>query len=325
VPTLTSLVGGRCIRGAVIVSVVLLAGVVGPPGRGSTAPASESDFGLMVSPTRLVVAPGQVNDEQFFRVDNKGGAPLDVEVNKRDFVASTTGTMELQADAPYSASNWVTATPARFHLEPGAATQISVRIAVPTNPETGDHQVALVFIVPASNDGTTNIRVNRGIGVPVFVTVPGAVDDSAEIAALSAPRFVLSGPVTFAATLRDTGTVHRDFRGDGGRLTIDVDGRQVEFPDFTVVRGSSRDITAEWTDTPLWCFCQATVAIPRADGTTQQATVKVMILPLHLMAIGLAALLVLLLGGRFLRRRYRSQVEAAAAALHSSDGPSPRS
>lgn len=312
-PTLTSFTGRGWRRVAVVLSAVLLTGVTGPPGRGFAASEPEPDFGLLVSPTRLVVQPGQVNDEQYFQVSNKGTLPLDVEVNKRDFVASGTGTMVLQAGAPYSASNWVTVVPARFHLGPGEGTRIAVRIAIPAEPDSGDHQVALVFIVPASADSTTNIRVNRGIGVPVFVTVPGQVDASAEVTNLHAPSFVLGGPITFVATMHDTGTVHRDFRGDGGRLAIGVDGQQVEFPDFTVLRGSSREITTEWTDTPLWCFCQATVSMARADGTIQQATATVVILPLHLLGIALVALLALLLGGRFLRQRYRAQIEAAAA------------
>jgi len=304
--------------GAAVVGVVALVGLAGLPVRGSAAdPPPAADFGLTVSPTRLVVGPDQINDVRHFTVSNRGTTPIDVEIGKRDFIANAQGTLLFQAHAAYSASNWVTVTPADFRLDSGAAQDVQVRIALPREPEPGDHQVALVFVVPAGTEKTTNIRVNRGVGAPVFIAVPGPIDTSTHIGGLHVPGFSLRGPLTFSTTVQDTGTVHRDFRGDGNRLAVSVRGQRIEFPDFTVVRGATREIDARWTDAPLWCICTASVSLTRADGSVQTATARVVILPLHLFGIAVATILVLLVGGRFVRRRYRAHIVAAATAYRS--------
>jgi len=299
-----------CARTALALLTVALVTLPAP-----VAAAPGAEFALTVSPSRLVVEPGQAGDDQHFEVSNGGSAPVQVVVSKRDFAAGQDGTMAMTQNAPYSASNWISVRPGRFALAAGATVRVAVRITVPAAPEPGDHQVALVFLVPSDGTGA-NIRLNRGIGAPVFITVPGAVDDSTEIAALHAPRFALRGrPVTFTATIRDSGTVHRDFRA-GQRLTIGVDGQQVHLPEFTVLRGSDRVVTSTWRDTPTWCSCRAVLSMTRADGTVQHSTVKILIMPVHLILIALAAILVLLAGAWLIRRRYRAQVLYAARTLH---------
>jgi hypothetical protein len=301
------------VRKTAFLAAAVLAVLAGAPASVRAAP--EPEFALSVSPARLVVDPGQIGDEQHFEVANSGSRPLDVMVSKRAFTAGPDGTMAMTPDAPYSASNWVTVQPDRFALAAGATAQVTVRIAMPPEPEPGDHQVALVFLVPATGHAK-NIKINRGIGTPIFITVPGTADDSAEIAALHAPRFALrGGPVTFTATIRDTGTVHRDFRGQD-RLTIAVDGQTVDVPEFTVLRGSDRTVSSAWTDAPMWCSCRAVLSMTRADGTVQRSTVRILIMPLHLIFYGLVAILVLLVAGWLGRRRYRAQVAAAAQAMH---------
>jgi hypothetical protein len=302
------------IRAGLALCTVALLGLPTPV---SAAPTPE--FALSVSPTRLVVDPSQIDDDQHFEVSNYGNRPVGVVVSKRAFIAGQDGTMAMTADAPYSATNWVTVVPERFDLAPGATAPVTVRIAVPAEPEPGDHQVALVFLVPAT-DKAKNIQLNRGIGTPIFITVPGVIDDTTKIAGLDAPRFALrGGPVTFTATIRDTGTVHRDFRA-GDRLTIAVDGQKVDLPEFTVLRGSDRVVTSTWADPPMWCSCRAVLSMSHADGSVQHSTVKILVMPLHLIFYLLVAIVVLLVAGWITRRRYRAQVLAAARTMHDAAG-----
>ncbi len=241
-----------------------------------------------------------------------------VTVSKRDFVANQSGNMVFQAGAPYSASTWVTTTPDHFTLPPHVSQKVLVHVTIPDRPEPGDHQVALVFLVPAGTDAN-NIRVNRGIGAPVLIAVPGAITDATVVSGLAGPRFALTGPVQFTATIQDAGTIHRDFRGDGHRLTVDVAGQHVEFPDFTILRDSQRDVVTQWKNPPFACICHATISISGANGVTRQ-TVTVVIFPLHLVGIGVAVLLALLFITRIARRRYRAHIVAAAAAMNGDAG-----
>lgn len=287
--------------GAVLIGCAVLA--FGPSLPAAAAPPA---FSLTVSPTRLVLGPGQVGAEQRFEVINRGSQPIDVVVEKANFIPRENGSLQFRPTAPYSASNWIRASPARFRLAAGARAAVRVRIVMPSAPEPGDHQAALIFRVPAAGTGA-NIKLNRGIATPVYITVPGPTDDTVVVADLRAPGFSWHGPISFSAALQDTGTVHRDFRGTGG-LPVHVAGRQVLLPDFTVLRGSTRRVETVWSDPPLFCRCHATVRIAAADGSVSERTVDVTIVPMHLIAAGLG---VLLLAGLVLlvrRRRRRPAV-----------------
>jgi hypothetical protein len=304
----------------VAASVAALVCTAGPAS--AYSPPAGPAFSLTVSPTRLVVDPQHVGDVQTFQVSNGGRTPFDIEVQKRNFTANVDGTLEFQANAPYSASAWVDAEPSSFRLPPHSVMNVKVRITMPANPEPGDHQVALVFIVP-SVATQSNIRINRGIGTPIYIRVPGTSIDSVQLDGLQAPRFSLSGPISFTTMVRDTGTVHRDFRGVD-QLGVRVDGHNVPFPEFTVLRGTDRRITTQWRNPPLICFCKATVSITDADGVVHRVTASVTIFPVHLVAILLVVVAVLILVIRQARRRYRRQVLAAADAIRGTERPASR-
>ena len=281
-----------------------------PDATGQDGPA----FSLGVTPTRLVVPAGQLELPQYVRVSNTGPESMQVDVGKRDFTQSPDGTLTFQPHAPYSASDWVRVDPPRFDLAPGASRQVEVRVSVPDQPDAGDHQVALVFLV-AAPPGPANIRVNRGVGLPVFVTVPGPVDDSVRLDDLRAPGFALGGPLRLSATLHSVGTVHRDFR-ESGALGVKVAGRTVAFPDFTVTRGAVREVSTVWNDPPLACVCRATITVTGPDGVAQVRSARIVVVPVHLIGAVLGGVLLLFVA-RLVRRHYRARARTEALAVRS--------
>jgi hypothetical protein len=283
-------------------------------GQTTTHGAGTSQFSLTVSPTRLNVGRAAVGDIQRVQLVNGGRSPLTVTVQKQNFSAAVDGSMVFQSRAPYSASNWVTASPTNFVLKAGRTQTVTVTISIPSSPEPGDHQVALVFLVPAPGTGA-NIKINRGIAIPVYVTVPGPINTSADISNLKAPGFASGGPVTITAEVHDTGTVHRDFRG-ATILKVTDAGAGASFPDFTVMRDSTRDISTTWNP-PLLCLCHPKVSMVSANGTVQSVAVRVIVFPLRLFGIVVGAVLVLLIAIRWTRRRYRTNVTKAAARMSS--------
>jgi hypothetical protein len=254
---------------------------------------------------------------QRVHVVNGGQSPVTVSVQKRNFTGNPNGAMNFQPTAPYSASSWMTVSPTNFTLAPGATQIVSAAITVPTRPEPGDHEVALVFLVPAGKT-TANIRINRGIAIPAYITVPGLTSDSSSPSNLKAPGFATSGPVTISAQVHDNGSVHRNFRG-ATPLRITGAGAAAAFPDFTVMRGSTRDISTTWNP-PLMCICHPTVSIVDADGVVRSASVRVIVFPLGPFGIIVGALLVLAIATRLTRRRYRRNVMNAAAQMSRSGG-----
>jgi len=271
-----------------------------------------SAFSLSISPTRLVVGPADVAVTQQIQVVNGGNVPVPVTVSKRNFSGGSDGTLVFHEAAPYSASDWVTVGPASFELAPGATQVVTAAISVPSSPEPGDHQVALLFLVPAGKTNA-NIKINRGIATPVYITVAGPISDSASLSGLHAKGFAIGGPVTITAKVHDTGTVHRDFRG-ATPLKISAAGSAAAFPDFTVMRGSTRDISTTWNP-PMICICHPRVSIVNADGKSQTMTIQVIVVPLPAIGIIAGGLVMLMIGLWLARRQYRSSVRKAAVRL----------
>lgn len=276
-------------------------------------------FSLTVSPTRLAVGQRDFGAAQQVTLVNRGQTPLPVTVQKRNFTVGSDGSVKYQDDAPYAAATWVAVSPERIMIEPGQAQVVSVSVEAPKTYEPGDHHVALVFMVPAGK-AEGNIRVNRGIGLPMYITAPGPVVDSVDLSGLSAPGFVAGGPVSITATVTNSGTVHHDFRKPSP-LTVEAAGTAEPFPDFTVPRDAVRDIATTW-DPPFLCVCHPTVRMTSADGGVQAQTVRVVVFPWPWVAAAIGAVLLVLLLVRTARRRFRATVARAAAALpaHGSGG-----
>lgn len=260
------------------------------------APAPPPGFSLSVSPARLVVPAEQIGQEFHLTVTNRGGEPAQIFVRHRDVLPEPDGTIRFVADAPYSALPWVTTTPSEFQLAPGQSQPVTVRVDLPEVYEPGDHHLAVLFVSPATGGG--NLRINRSIGVPVYIQAPGTVDRSVVLTALRAPRFAVRGPVDLTASLEHVGTVHRNFRG-AEQLAIDTGRATVPLPEFTVLRDATREVTARWEDPPLLCVCRVSLAVPGPGGG--YATATVVIVPLHL--IGAALLVATLVTGVLVARR----------------------
>ena len=285
----------------------------GTPPMSTSYALKPTDFSLLVSPTRLIIGQADQATTQQIQVVNRGQAPAQVTVQRRNFTAGVDGALNYSDDAPYGAAAWLSLGADSFEIGPGSTEVTTVKVSTPDNAEPGDHQVAIVFLVEAGESGA-NIKINRGIAVPTYITVPGAIDTTSLLGNLAAPGFAINGPVTITARVTNTGTVHRDFRGDAP-LTIDTAGESAKFPDFTVPRDSVREISTTW-DPPLMCICNPTVQFTNADGDVQSETVRVIVFPLHLLAILVGVLVLLSLGILFARRSYRASVSNAAAALH---------
>jgi hypothetical protein len=271
------------------------------PSTSTSYQLSPDAFALTVSPARLTVAQDALDDTQQVTVVNRGRQPVTVTVEKRNFTAGADGALSYRPDAPFGAADWVDVSPARLTLDPGVSQQVTATIRVPEEPEPGDHQVALVFLAPPTGSG--NIKINRGIGTPVYVTVPGPVDDSVRLKGLSGPRWSWHGQPTLTASLSSTGTVHRDFRGPTA-LSVGTAQHRSRFADFTVSRGADRVVRTTW-DAPLVCVCRPSISVTNGDEPAQVASARVVVLPWWLAAGVLAVALVALLLGIRARRRSR--------------------
>jgi hypothetical protein len=288
--------------------LVALASVAGPLIPTRAGAADVPGFGLALTPTRLVIPAEEITQPHAVRVVNIGTDTLDVVVRKTDFTTDQAGNLVLEPLTPASAANWITTDVDHFTLLGQSSRTVTFTISTPGGPEPGEHQVALEFVVPAGKvDG--NIRINRGLATPIFITVPGPTDSTTSVDALRAPSFTMMGPVTVTAAVTDQGNVHRDFRG-AGALALSWGGRSVAFTDFTVLRGQSTVATAVWRNPPWFCICHLSVAITNNGQVSRQSAV-VVIVSWQLISVVLAGLVLVGVALAFVVRDRRRRVRAA--------------
>ena len=292
-------------RVALLLAVLTAIGVVLLPG--AAAQAAEPPlvpFSLTLAPTRLVVPATGRPSTQIITLTNNGASMVSINAQRYDFTQAPDGAIQFVAARPLSAASWLTVTPTTFVIPPGHRQQVRVRIAIPPNPDPGEHQVGLVFSVP-SGKTDHNIAVNRGVGTQLLISVPGPVVHRVVLTGLSVPRLVDGRSAQLAATIHNTGTVHRDYLA-AAPLQAYIQGTQVTFPDFTVLRGSSRVISTRAQHLPLICVCRVTVTSDDGTGHVTSLSRRFIVFPLRA-AVGMLlvtiALIVLLRRLRIRRRR----------------------
>jgi hypothetical protein len=285
-----------------------------PPAPSSTTShrISGETYSVTVSPARVVVGQHDLGATQVLTLVNRGQAPVSLTVEKRNFQAMPDGGLSYHPDAPYGAADWVTVSPTKLHLDPGQSQQVQATFDVPQKPEVGDHQFALIFLAPAAGKG--NVKVNRGIGAPIYVTVPGPTDDSVRLNGLTGPSWSWRGHPYLTASLTSTGTVHRDFRGSGG-VSAGTPDHLSRFPDFTVVRGADRVVSTTW-DAPLVCVCHPSLTITNAGQAPQTVSTRVIVAPWWF----LAALALVLAGAATVLVRRHSRAARTRDGGRGDDG-----
>jgi hypothetical protein len=242
---------------------------------------------------------------QIITLTNNGASMVPVNALRYDFTQAPDGAIQFVPASPRSAASWLTVTPTTFVLAPGQRQQIRVRIAIPPRPDPGEHQVGLVFSVP-SGKTDDNVAINRGVGTQLLISVPGPVVHGTALTGLTVPRFVDGRSAQLTASIHNTGTVHRDYLA-AAPLYASVQGAQVTFPDFTVLRGATRIIGSR-AQLPLICVCRVTVTTDDGTGHPTSLSRRFIVFPLRA-AIGMLLLTIalsVLLRRRRIRRRRRT-------------------
>lgn len=271
---------------------------------------SGTPFSVTISPARLTIPADDLDSTQHVTVVNRGTDPVTLDVQLRNFVAQPDGGLSYAPDAPYGAADWAHVSPTHLTLQSGESTLVDATFDVPAKREPGDHQLALIFLAP-SGKTAGNIAVNRGIGAPVYLTVPGPVDDSVRLDSLRSSFWSFRGDPDLTLHLTSTGTVHRDFRGPTA-LPVGTSRHLGRFSDFTVSRGAERVVSTTW-DAPLVCVCHPYVTVTNAGGVPQTVSTRVVVVPWW----GLAGLgLIVILGlASVLRRRLRAALGTGGAGV----------
>jgi hypothetical protein len=265
-------------------------------------------FSLTVSPARIALPFRATSTDVPFRVTDTGTEPLHVAVLVAEFTQDIDGLLRFQPSSPLSAAGWVRVEPTSFDLRPGDVRIVHATVTVPMDPEPGERQLALTFLVPADS-GDSNIRVNRAVAAQLLIGVPGAIIHKDAIERLAAPGFADGGPIRIRLNVRNLGNVHRDYTGPN-RLSASVEGRTIQFPDLTVLRDSVRVVEAVWPNPPLFCICKVSVVSDDGQGHMIMVQARVIVFPARLVGGFVLVVVGLFLLTRGISRRRRRRLSA---------------
>jgi hypothetical protein len=268
---------------------------------------SPPPFSLTVSPARVALPYTTRTTDVIFRVTDTGTQPLHVDIFVAEFTQDIDGLLRFQPSSPLSAAGWVGVEPTSLDLGPGDDRSVHARVTVPTDPEPGERQLALTFLVPAGS-ADSNVRVNRAVAAQLLIGVPGVVIHKDAIDHLVTPRFADGGPIRIRLDVRNLGNVHRDYTGPN-RISASVEGQTIRFPDLTVLRDSVRAVEATWPNPPLFCFCKVSVVSDDGQGHLISLQTRVIVVPVRLIGGFLLVVVGLFVLTRGISRRRRRRVD----------------
>ncbi|MGA2827746.1 MAG: hypothetical protein ABSF03_16735 [Streptosporangiaceae bacterium] len=272
-----------------------------PPGSGVPHGPGLS---MLLTPPRLIIPASGVEQTQRLEIENRGSITLNVHVGLDELTQTKNGASVVVPEGPYSAAHWITVVPDHLSVPSATRRYVMVHIRVPPHPEPGDQDLAITFVLPP-RAGHGNIHIAEAIGVPTVITVPGPVIDHVSVSGLTAPGFSDGGPITLAATVRESGDVHHSFTGPHNLLTARAGQATILFPPLTVLRGSTVTFTTKWAHPPIMCVCHLSTTVV-SGGRRSVAIATVVIFPVVQVGAGIVvviALLIAFLIFRWVKRR----------------------
>ena len=277
---------------------------------------AQANRNFMVSPPTLKFSlkPGEKTEKRI-KITNLSAERLDFAVNTEDFIVTNKeGTPELLPPGTlpknrYAASSWSTALPDAFSLEGGKSTTVTLYLQVPSNASPGGRYFA-VAIKPLGNAETgLGAAVNTVIGTLVYLTVEGPVTEKAQVVNFTAPRFSEFGPIEFLVEIRNLGDIHL-----APQATVEVKnlfGRKVHsfaLDNLNIFPGTARIYQNSWER--KWLLGPYVAKLTGSGGKNNPllAQTTFWVIPYRLIISVLLALVIIILGLLYLKRRFRPQI-----------------
>ena len=174
-----------------------------------TAPVSA---GLRVGGAKIEasISPGQMNTYTM-NVGNTTSEPMDIAVDVRGLGNQISGVLEAlpaQNDSsPYSARQFVTASPASFHLEPGQSQDVTVTVNVPSPVgDGGRYADVFIYTIPS---GGGQVAISIAVSAQVLLTIDGSnLVRTGTIMSVDVPQPQSEQLFATTATIMNTGNYH---------------------------------------------------------------------------------------------------------------------
>ncbi len=306
---------------------------VSPIAEAVTTPAQQSPLAgqaLEIAPPvlNLIADPGEVIQTKIALRDISSTSLL-VTSEVNDFTADTEtedGTPKVDLDAteksPYSIIDWVTPIPS-ITLKSRQIENLPVTIRVPKDAAPGGYYGVVRFTATAPNIEESGVALSASLGAMIFIRVKGDAKESMAIEEFYASKdgdrgsFFDAIPLDFTERVKNNGNVHE--QPIGRILVTDMFGKpavnvNVNLEGRNVLPGSIRRFQQPLDkgavgDRILFGLYTATLTLKYGpSGQTVTKSVQFWIFPWKLLLTAIIVLIVLVLLGRLMLKRYNDRL-----------------
>ena len=176
---------------------------------------AQSALGLSAIPPRLeiTVNPGQTITKTI-KVRNESKLEKIITTDIKDFIVVDNSGTPLQVDSQdlsnrWAASSWIQVSANKLKLKPGETRSLSVTVIAPDDALPGGHY-AMILHSPGNDTvlSQTGAVIQANVGTIVYITIPGNINEAAQIKDFSTPSFSEYGPIPFTATITNLSDIH---------------------------------------------------------------------------------------------------------------------
>ena len=296
---LLSRIKRNTIFGTVIVSIISNIAIL------PATYAAEGDTSIAMSPMneRVVLNPGDHYDGSF-KITNPvtSSHNFSYKTSVVPFFVDEDYNVDLESNASYNQiTEWITVANTEGMLEPNSSTVIRYSIDVPANAPAGGQYAGIKVTSKDSTDEKhdgLNIKVSMGAAYLIYAEIAGETIHRGEITDISVPSFLLSGNITGAATIKNTGNVHGIakytlqifplFSSEEAYTNEEDPVENTILPDRTLYN----EIT--WENTPPVGIFNVVYTV-EFEGVTQQVSKMVIKCPIWLLFIIIFAIVALII------------------------------
>lgn len=262
---------------------------------GIVAPAF-ADVSISMSPLmqKLLLQPGETYEGSFKVIDQ---ASNDEDLN----FAMTVGPFSVDDDynliyennGDYSQMvDWVTLDKYNGTVSPNESMTIHYTIKVPEDAPAGGQYAAIKAMtvnddeLGSTDESSANVKVEYGVAYTIYAEIAGETHKSGKILNTNVPSFLLSGDISGAASIENTGNVHGD-----AKYTLQVfplfSSEEVytneEAPEVhTILPGKTRYEEISWENTPDVGIFNVIYTV-EFEGVTEQVSKMVIKCPIWLL------------------------------------------
>lgn len=268
--------------------------------------AQQNSLGLSAIPPRLEIttaSPGDIITKEI-KVRNESRTEKVITVSVEDFiVVDDVGTpvrveTENQNDNRWAAANWIQVSPTQIKLKPGETKALVLTLLVPENATPGGHYAMVLYNHNADTTITqTGAAIETKVGSLVYVTIPGDINENAQVKEFSTNKFFEYGPVNFKTIITNLSDIHIAPAGSINIYnTFGLRSHQLKLSNTNIFPYTSREFDNTLDRKFMFGYYRAKLnAVYGPSGQPINATLSFWVIPYKIVILVLIILILLFL------------------------------